>query len=62
VCGVIALLGLLLVSAQMIKLTMKGLELGDLQHKSRSTEYFVVASAIVEPMMIILTCIEAQTA
>lgn len=54
------MLSLLLVSTMMLKLTMKGLTFGDLQHKSRSTEYFAVACCIVVPMMIMLTCIESK--
>jgi hypothetical protein len=56
------MIGLLMVSAMMIRLAMRGLQFGDYQHKSRSTEFFLTACCIVTPMMIMLTCIESQVA
>lgn len=56
------MLGLLYVSKIMIFMTLTGLKLGDLQQKSRSTEYFLVAAGVVVPLLVVLTSFEARVA
>jgi hypothetical protein len=53
---------LLIVSFLMLKISHTGLKLGDLQSKSRSTEYFLVTCGVVVPLLVVLTCFEARVA
>jgi hypothetical protein len=41
---------------------MTGLKFGDLQHRSRSQEFFMVSCGVVVPLLVVLTCFEARIA
>lgn len=58
--GYVAIGALFFTSARCFKLMMCGLRWGDLQCKSRSSDYFLVACGVVVPLLVILSSYEAR--